>query len=114
MKTFKFVPSCCKGDNAAYEGSIVLRLPTFEERFDYMEKCVEAEGEKKSDVSNYIKSTKLMVSLSKSHYESVDIKHKESGEHFKSFDDLQYNPDMHAVMIEVGTMFIQGFKLGNG
>lgn len=117
MKTVSFVPSVCKGDGATFEGSIVVRFPTFDEKFDYIEQLqvvVNDDGSVEGDQKAKLKSIREMVKLSAKHYVEVSLKRKADGEEFKSFDDMQYADDLHAVLVEVAGMMINGFKVGNG
>ena len=34
-----YTPKVCQGDDAKFEGSIELKMPTFDQRFQYMEEC---------------------------------------------------------------------------
>lgn len=117
MKTVNIVPSICKGKAAKWEGSVTLRLPTFDERYEYIESLnIKAtdEGEIETmTTAKQIASVREMVKVSKKHYVTIDLKHKESGEEIKSFEEMQYVEDLHAVMIELATMLLRGFKVGN-
>lgn len=118
MKTVNIVPSLCKGKAAKWEGSVTLRLPTFDERYEYIEalnvKATEDGTVESMPLSSQLASIREMVKLSQKHYVSIDLKNKETLEEIKSFDDMQYIEDLHVVMIEVATMIIKGFKVGNG
>lgn len=117
MKTVKIVPTVCKGDDATWEGSVTLRLPTFDEKFDYVERLqvhVNEDGTVEGDQSQKLKSVREMVKMSKAHYVECDLKNKSTGELIKSFDDLQYVEDLHSTMVEIAAMLLNGFKVGNG
>lgn len=115
MKTIKIVPSICKGKAAKWEGSVTLRLPSFDEKFEYIERLsmeVDGEGNIQASQAKQIASVREMVKISQKHYESVDLKSKD-GEHVTSFDDMQYVEDLHAALIEIAGMMLNGFKVGN-
>ena len=116
MKTLKIVPSICKGKAAKWEGSVTLRLPSFDEKFEYIERLsmeVDGEGNIQASQAKQIASVREMVKISKKHYELVELKSKD-GEEVKSFEEMQYVEELHGVLIEVAGMLLNGFKVGNG
>ncbi len=118
MKTINFVPACCKGEGATHEGSVTLRLPTFDEKFDYIEQMsvmANDAGEIEKDVTmSKLRTIRALVKLSQPHYVEVSLKNKATGDEMKSFDDLQYSDEGHAVLMEVAGQLVHGFKVGNG
>jgi hypothetical protein len=117
MKTIKIVPTVCKGDNATWEGGVTLRLPTFDEKFDYIERLqvtVSDDGTVEGNQVQRLKSVREMVKISKDHYQEVNLKSKKTGEEVKSFDEMQYVEDLHPTMVEIAGMLLNGFKVGNG
>jgi hypothetical protein len=117
MKTIKIVPTVCKGEDATWEGSVTLRMPTFDEKFDYLEKLqvsVSEDGTVEGSQNQKLKSIREMVRLSKEHYLEVDLKSKVSKEEIKSFDDMQYVEELHGALVEIAGMMLNGFKVGNG
>jgi len=119
FKTYR--PTPCEGDDAKFDGEVVLRLPTYDERmdllmdnpdfFDDVEDSKEDSG-KKVVVSNLKKS--LAVSRwSYKFYKKVDIKRKSDGFHFKSLEDLQSSTDCTAIIADVANRLSRGFDLGN-
>jgi len=117
MKTIKIVPTVCKGDNATWEGSVTLRLPTFDEKFDYIERLqvtVSEDGTVEGNQVQKLKSVREMVKISKDHYQEVNLKRKKTGEDVKSFEEMQYIEELHGTMVEIAGMLLNGFKVGNG
>ncbi|NBU34067.1 hypothetical protein EB118_06760 [bacterium] len=117
MKTINITPTICKGDDATWEGSVTLRLPTFDEKFDYIERLqvtVKDDGTVEGDQNQRLKSVREMVRLSKDHYKEVNLKNKKTGEEVKSFEEMQYVEDLHPTMVEISAMLLNGFKVGNG
>lgn len=117
MKTIKIVPAICKGDDATWEGSVTLRLPTFDEKFEYVSRlqvAVKDDGTVEGDQISKIKSVREMVKMSKEHYVEVDLKSKTNGEIIKSFDEMQYVEELHGTMVEIAGLMLNGFKVGNG
>ena len=117
MKTVTFVPTICRGEGAKYSGGITLRLPTFDEKFQYLEDTgieLNKDGEvEMGTTSDRMRMIRKMVKLSEKHYIVVELKNNATGEELKSFEDLQYDTDAHAILVEVATQLVSGFKLGN-
>lgn len=116
MKTVTFVPTVCKGEDALFEGSLVLKMPTFDQKYELFELAgmkVSEKGEMQMDTVEKMRMMRMLVKHTQPYYETVSIKKKDGGEEFKSFEDLQYDQDAHAILIEVGTAILNGFKLGN-
>jgi len=116
MKTFKFVPSICKGEDALWEGSITLRSVTFKEKHEYYEMLsVEDDGEVKTkSVSNSVKQNLQLVEMSEKHYIAVELKRKDGTAEAKSFQDMCEDDELHEALMEVATRIISGSKVGNG
>lgn len=113
MKEFNFEPSQTKGEGATLEGSIKLRVPSYLERFDIIEKCEIDIGKDGVMTFNEKPLAKIAraVQLAKDFIIDVNLKSKETGEEYKSFDDLTYCHDMHGVLTEIGVLFLKGFTL---
>lgn len=118
MKTVKFIPSICKGENAKWVGHVVMRVPSFDEKFAYIEELGMSEDEEGNAATKSsgqkLKYVRSIVSLSAKHYVEVDLKSSDGSIEVKSFEDMQYEEDLHAALIEVGSCLINGFKVGNG
>ena len=106
----KYIPKAVL--EGKFEGFVKMRLLTFDEYYDFLERFTETEGDE-SQVGK-LKSTRTLVSESKSHYVEVDLKRLSDGAEFKSFDDLKYGGDCHAILIEVATGLLRSFEKGNG
>ena len=100
MKTVLFKP-----ESEIFTGEIVLRAPTFDERCDYLD-IVQDESAKD------LEKLKALVKKSESHYEKIDLKRKEDGALYESFEDLTTDQDCTHIMIQVATKLIGGFKMG--
>lgn len=118
MKTVKIIPSICKADGSNWEGHVIMRLPTFDEKFEYIEAIGadidEEDSVKKESKMSQIKKVRSLVKLSLKHYQEVNLKNKATGELVESVDAMQYVDDLHAVMAELAGKLIEGFKVGNG
>lgn len=117
MKTINYVPSVCKGDSPEWEGVITLRAPTFDEKYEYLEKLadldVTPDGVVMSNALERVKSIRKLVAMSAKHYLSIGLKRKSDGFEVKTFEDMQYEDELHGVMAEVGSLLVSGFKAGN-
>lgn len=114
MKTVKFVPEICKGEEKLFEGDITLRAVTFDERCDYMEKVGldVAEDGKVETLKGKLQMIRRLVSLSKAHYEAVNLVKVSTGETYTSFDDLTVDQEAYPILNEVGTWLINGLSMG--
>lgn len=114
----KYVPKACRdvpGDDgkvvaARFDGHIVVKMLTFDERMDVLEK-VAAIGEGSVE---RLKFMRAFCKDSASKFVEVDLKRKSNGEEIKSFDDLEYGGDLNAIRLEVASGLIYGFDEGNG
>ncbi len=115
MKTIKFVPEVCKGEAATFDGYIDFAALSFDQRCEYLEKVGTKVGEdgKLESVSDRIALMRSLVATSKAHYLVVDLTKKSTGEVYKSFDDMTYDPDCYPILNEVAMLLIQGLSMGN-
>ena len=112
-----FIPSQCKGKDATFKGSVTLRMPSFDERYQYLEEInlkVNSDGEADLGSMNQIGMIRKMVRFSKDHYSKVELKRVEDGKEFKSFDEMAFDPSCDAILSEVAGQLINGLKMGNG
>jgi hypothetical protein len=117
MKTVKIVPAICKLEGSNWEGHVIMRLPSFDEKFEYMESLdieVNSSGEVDTSKSSRIKQVRKMVALSLPHYAEVNLKNKVTGEHVQSVEEMKYVEELHPTMTELAGSLIGGFKVGNG
>lgn len=113
MKELKYTPAAC-GEGGEFSGSLTLRPPTFDERYDALDKLglkVNQSGEVDVADMNSFKAIRSMVDVSKKYYLSVDMKHND-GREYKCFDDLANDPDCDAILIEVAMGLSRGFRPG--
>ncbi len=115
MKTIKYVPEVCKVEGSGWSGFITLRLPTFDEKCEYIDQIQQMMEDLSAldEVKKNMRIARAMVKLSAVHYESCELIHSD-GTVIKSFDDLQYVESLHATLVEVSGLMAQGFKVGNG
>lgn len=105
MKTSKYVPSVCKGDNPQWAGHIILKELDFDTKCDIMEKVEGLTG---------IKQVRELVKSTKDLYLEVSLKHV-SGEECKSFQDISETQALHGVLKDVAMyILLDREDLGNG
>ncbi len=111
MKTFKFVPSICKKDGSTWEGYVVIKAFSFDEKFEFLQE-LDLSSDAQETKGN-IERTRQMVRLSEKFYIEVALKNLATEEEIKSFEDMSYCEELHETLIEVGTKLLTGFKVGN-
>lgn len=120
MKTIKFIPSQARGEGAIFEGHVEFFPLGLDEKLDFMSDIgidtEEKDGETKVKMGGRgnMAFMSALIRLSKTKYSSVDIKLKATGEEFKSYDDLNGDPDCHEILKEVALALMNGTKAGNG
>lgn len=116
MKTIQFVPEACKaseGKEARFEGHVEIECPKFNERYELIEKAgfeMDAEGRILTGIKQ-LPALRKSVELSKPFVKSVALKKIEGGVEYKSFEDLEYDPDCDEVLIEIGSQVMNGFRV---
>ena len=120
MKEISYIPKPCQESKdehgavtlALFSGSVKMRLPNFDERYDIIEKAglkVSQTGE--IDTSgNAIQIIRNIVKVSKEFYVSVDIKKLSDGTEYKSFEDLSMDSDCDAIITDIARALRDGFK----
>jgi hypothetical protein len=114
VKTVKYVPEICKVEGSSWSGFIMLKLPTFDQKCEYIDQ-IQSLMEEYSGLDETKKNMRIaraMVKMSAEHYESCELVHT-NGTVVKSFDDLQYVESLHGTLVEVSGLMAQGFKVGN-
>ncbi len=105
-----------QGENKILEGHIILRKPTFDERYEALEKSGFEDVIDSEKTNNFggskFKAIRLMVQESKKLYVSVDLKVIETGEEIKSFEQMQLSPECDSVLMEVASKLGSGFGVG--
>jgi len=109
---FVHVPRICKpgegGEVPALTGSVTLKMLTFDERYGLLE-SIGVESIEGLDDMKQIPLLRKLVAFSKDKYVAVDIKGAD-GREFKSFDDLQYSNDGHAVLLDCAIALVSAGK----
>lgn len=117
MTAVKFVPEVCKGDSPSFEGFISIKMPSFDEKYGFMEELdldVDENGQLAMSLKKNMSMIRRAVKASKSFYLHVELKHKATGKAFASFDDLSMDEKAHGILIEVATAIMAGLPMGNG
>jgi len=117
-----FVPDICKGKGAEYDGSITMRMPTYDERMGIYEEAgigqdleeqEEKEGVKKEIKKKGLQLMRLAARKVPDFLVDVKITRKSDGFVFDSWDKLQYDSDMGEVIQQCATRLISKFKVGS-
>lgn len=118
-----YVPNPCKGDKAKFEGSVVMKAPSYEERVELMldanfSEFVNAKIDDmdnlKQDKTKFLKCMLQLVKKSYDYYVKVDIKEKGGKKtHYKSLDDLRYHKECADILQDVAMQLVNGFSMGN-
>lgn len=122
MKTVKYVPKFCtkqevKNKNGSFrtveptfEGFVELSRPDFDERFDNLDKIdVDLEQLSSLPQKEQIKAIRKVVSITKHHYVSVNLKRKSDGVEFKTFEDISGDNSCNEIISEIGMALLGGF-----
>ena len=107
----KFIPEVCKGESPRFAGTITLKVPSFDERYKFIEDCgvnISDSGGVELKASNF-SIIRNMVKLSEPFYVSVEMK-RIDGVEFKSFSDLTHDPECDGILIEVAKEIRSGFR----
>jgi len=109
-----FIPESCKGEAALFEGSLVIRMPTADERCDYLaEANINFEDLKVAGGTAYLKPVASMMRSSYEHIVKIDLKKKADGKKITTVDDLKYDNDCFGILSELATKMTNGgFLLG--
>lgn len=120
MREFDFIPSVCNETDGVdgakvpptYAGKIVLRTPTNGERFRYLDAVgIDIKGDGTADMQGgSLITIAKMIDVSKAHYKSVDLKSIDGETVFKSFDDLDNDPEGMPIQVEVARAIFHGVK----
>lgn len=128
MAEVKFIPKVCTDQTdektgevikARFTGHVILRKPTFDEKYGYLQESGLTLGEdgKPQEISGSmerISFIRKVVALSKKHYLSVCLERISDGAKIESLDDLETAGDCDDILIEIGTKILSGFAVGNG
>lgn len=122
----KFQPTLC--DGKAYEGHIILRMPTYAERLSFFDEDMidetsgepgkEPETDAEKALANKrasMRGRKLMQAIAArldGFVVEVAIKRLADGFEFKTFDQLNYDSDMIGVLTECGQRLIGKHSVG--
>lgn len=119
MRELAYIPKQCQetvedGKIIAptFAGSIKIRVPTFDERYEILEKSGVKVGSKgEIEVGeNALLILRNTVKISKDFYIAVEIRKLSDGTEYKSFEDMSVDPDCDALLIDVAHALRGGFK----
>jgi hypothetical protein len=123
----KFTPELCSGKD--YSGHVILKMPSYAERLSFYsddlidETMGEPGKEPISDAEKALaqkrmtaRGRKLMQSIGEKlgdYIAEVAIKREKDGFEFKTFDQLNYDSDMVAVLTECAQRVIGKYEVGS-
>lgn len=113
MKEAKIIPSVCVGEEATYEGFVVLRPPTVLERLKYVNDCGFQADEKTGEFGaqkDQLEKVLKMIEFAKPHFVKVEMKKKSDGYEYKSYEDLDSDPDCTNLIVELSAKVLAGFR----
>jgi hypothetical protein len=117
VETVKYVPELCKGESAMFAGYVELKLPTFDEKYAFLESSGldldDAGALVMPNVIGKIKLMRTLVKQSEKSYSAVSLKNLKSGKEFSTYEQMTIDPDCHPILIDVATQLINGLRLGN-
>lgn len=117
MKTVKIVPSICKDVDSNWEGHVLMRPFTFDEKYDFIE-AIGIEVSDTGDVGTGVKNSRVkqareIVRSSEKNYVEVSLLNKVTSEKVESFSQMKNEPELHDTLVELGGILINGLKVGN-
>lgn len=110
-----FTPSVCTDSvnekgvpvPATFDGTLVIRLPSAEERMEYMSEANINVEDLKS-----LKPMPYMMKKSYDHIVKIDLKKKSDGKKISTVDELRFDPDCFGIVTELAGKMMGGFVLG--
>jgi len=111
-----YTPGPCTGENAAYEGQVVLKMPAYEERLEMLadHPQILEQAENGENSASKMKTVLAMVKWSYKYYEKVEIKRLSDGHKFDSLDSLRFDTGCQHIIQDIAIKLSQGFELGEG
>lgn len=116
----KFIPSLVTSNPNDYEGHVMLRHPTFDDRMSFfedlgvdMDAMMDTENQADLQASlkkNGIKFIRIMSRKLRDFITEVKILRKEDGFLFDSYEALQADSGMHGVIMELSFKLMGEFK----
>jgi len=116
MRTHKFEPASHVDDDGKKPfkhilGHILLRLPTCDEMLDYAERlAVDGDREEGKLPLGNAKTMRIMLNISKGHYQEVALRNTDTEEDFKSFDDLNSDPQNIHLLSVISALLMSGLS----
>lgn len=105
-----YVPEICKGENPQYTGSIVLRLPSSDERIDYLADSGFNLSDPRSKEN--LKATSYLMKKVYDHIVKVDMKRTSDGKKLATLEDLRFEEGLFPTLITMANEIMSGFTVG--
>lgn len=111
----EYVPKACRGDKAKFQGSILLRVPTFDEKYQYIEESgfeLEDDGTVRASIKQ-IGALRKIAKLAEKHCLKVTLEKLDDKKKISSYQEMTEDPDCEALILELATGLLNQFKPGN-
>lgn len=112
-----WTPSICTGEDAAYEGTVSMRMPTYTERLRLETTGpVAAEGELDTEAgrtSHAMSMLEHIAAQAPRFVTEIAIRRKSDGFLFSDLDDALVDTDVGGVMIEITQRLRGKYSVGN-
>ena len=111
----EYVPKQCEGKDAKFKGSVVLRVPTVDERLEYMaeSEIPDVKDNESLDQKAAVRSQLKLMKYSYEHYVKVDITRIIDKKKYSSVEDLRYDSECQSILQDIANKVVAGFSLGN-
>ncbi len=120
MTEITYVPMVCQPREEAgatiaptFKGSLKMRIPTFQERWDYFAQIgmkMNAGGIDQTNLQDDQMGTAVKLALlAEKHVVAVDLTKIADGRVYKSYADLAYDQECDAILFELGMAMLRGF-----
>jgi hypothetical protein len=117
MKTFKFVPSLCKGEDKKLNGYLMLKVPNFSERMDLQDmrssQSIE-DGKIVQEKIPVMQMIRKIVAYLKPFFIEIKLSSLDGSKVIASYDEMTEDENCHGILIEIAGQYATGLPLGNG
>lgn len=112
-----YTPKPCQGEKALFEGHVVLKVPSYEQRLEMLAAHPEIIDESQNDDNGKLTAAGMttmlsMIKWSYQFYSDVKISRLDDKQKFKSLSDLKHSADCQGIIQDIATNLSKGFSLG--
>jgi hypothetical protein len=112
-----YTPELCSGEGAEYEGSLTLRMPSYDERMGLYEEAdfdMDGSGDATAQKKQTMRLMRLIARKLPDYLVKLSVKRKADGFEFQSFEELSHDTDMAPLITEACTKLVGKYQVGNG